>query len=161
MPQHMKRTWARATDFAVSLATGLTLVNMLSDFEVEMGVNEIRGTFSAFYGEFVIKPQAILATGNMGHFAIGIGVLDRTTSIATCPNPLTQSFPWLHKWESFIHPQAHESSAGTFTFQELRHVCEIHSQRVMRFNETVFAVFSHSLGAALNMTVAGNILLKE
>ena len=63
----MMRTWVKATDFAISLASGaVTVVNLFSDYETEQGLQDVRGTVSAFYGEVVIKPQALLATGVMG-----------------------------------------------------------------------------------------------
>jgi len=162
MPNRMLRTWVKATDLAISLAgSTTTVVDLLSDYRTEKGVGELRGTIGAFYGETVIKPQAILSTSSMGHFAMAIGVLDMRTSAATAPNPLEDSFPWMWRWDSFIHPQAQESSAGNFTFVEVRRIIEIRSQRIMRINESLFYIARTSMGAAMNHTIGGQILLKQ
>lgn len=161
-PDRMLRTWAQCTPFAISLASATTTVlNMLSDHETRIGVAQIRATVSAMYLEFTIKPQAILATGISGEFGLGIAVLNRNATAATVPNVIDADYPWMWTWHAFIHPQAHESSAGNFTFQEVRRVVVIRAQRVIKSGDTLVFTARHGLGSAMNITVAGQILLKS
>lgn len=161
MPDRMLRTWVRLTDIAVSLATGTTFQPLLSDYEAEVGLTRVRGTIAAIYGDVMIKPQAILATGVSGRFGVGIGVFNVGASASTAPNPLDDSFPWLWAWEGFIHPVAQEVSADTFSFLPIYREVKVRSQRKMRLNEGLMVVFSNGMAAALNMTFAGRALLKQ
>ena len=161
MPSNrMLRTWMRATDFASSFSAGITLFDMLSDYKTEKGVNDVRGTVSAYYGEVTVVPEAIVAAGVVIRVAFGIGVFDQGTSAATVPDPLADSYPWMWKWEGHISPQALESSSGVFTFVPRYIPIQMRSQRVLRFNDDLFMVFSHGAGADVTMTSAGNVLFK-
>ena len=164
MPQGntMLRTWARGSDFAVSLAAStVTLIDLFGDYKGEKGINEVRGTVSAFYGEITVLPTLAVNATTVIRGAVAIGVLDKATNAATAPNPTSVSFPWLWKWEYHIHPTGGEITAGVFRFHPIYKTVEIRSQRKMRFNEDLFAVFSNLAGATVVMTIAGNILLKE
>lgn len=162
MPPTMMRTWVRASDLAVSLAAGTTtLIDLFADYETEKGISGVRGTVAAFYGEASIVPQALLATGVTFRFGFGIGILDKQAAATTVPNPTSQSFPWMWRWEAFVHPTAIEAATDAFRFQEIRKEIAIRSQRVMRSGQSLFCVMDNLAGAALTMTITGNILLKQ
>ena len=162
MPDRMMRTWARSTDIGLSLASaGRSILNLLSDYETEKGTLRTRGTISAFYGDIILKPQGSLALGALQRGAVAIGVLTEGTTSTTMPDPTSESFHWLWKWEFMLFPEQFALSGGGTDFVPIYRHVEVRSQRTMRFNETLFAVFVNLAGAALSIGFTGNILLKQ
>jgi len=161
MPDQMLRTWARLDNFAINLATGTnTVVDLLGDFRTEQGTARVRATVSAIYGECNMVPQALVAGGVVTRHAIAIGVMDIGVTAATAPDPTSESFPWLWIWETHLAPNRREMAATDFrTVPEYRHIA-VRSQRTIRFNQSLFAVFSNLAGASCQMSISGRALLK-
>jgi len=162
MPDRMERSWIRASDTAVTVSTSVvTLTDLFIDWKTESSNLVQRGTVSAFYGESTILPKGLLASGATFRLAMGIGVMDNGVTAATVPNPIDQSFPWMWKYEGFIHPNAIESATATFVFIPIYKPIEIRSQRIVRNNESLFFVATHNGSPDVVITIAGNILWKQ
>ena len=165
MPERKIRQWAHAFASAgvFTASGGDRVIDILSNYKTEAGIQEIRGkTVAAIIARITIAPEDPV-TGVQtipSRLALALYVGARDPLATAPPQPGIHTWPWMWYWEPNHLFQAREVAATpVFRNIELAIMVHVRAMRKITINEDLLLRVHNFSSPSVGVSLGGNVLL--